>query len=71
VKLAKAQTELKKSRKSLKIRYFGLKLCGKQHLYFGLGYFLALILQAAFRPYPLLSKLVRHISLGLLEAQIC
>ena len=71
VKQATAQTGQKNEEKSLKIRYIGLKLCGKQHLYFRLGYFLALILQAAFRPCLLLSKLVRHVSLGLLEAQIC
>ena len=70
MKWAAAQTEQKNQEKSLENRYFGLKLCGKQHLYFGLGYFLALILQAAFRSCSLLSKLVRHVSLGLLEVQI-
>ena len=41
--LAKAQTE-QKIKKIFKNQIFGLKLCGKQHLYFRLGYFLALIL---------------------------
>ncbi len=71
IEIGQSTNWTKKSRKSLKIRYFGLKLFGKQHLYFVLGYNLALILQAAFRSYPLLSKLVRHVSLGLLEAKIC
>ena len=71
MKWATAQTEQKNQEKSFKIRYFGLKLCDKQPLCFGLGYFQALILQAEFRPCPLLSKLVRHVCLGLLEAQIC
>ena len=43
VKLAKAQTE-QKINKIFKNQIFGLKLCGKQYLYFRLGYFLALIL---------------------------
>ena len=49
MKWATAQTEQKNQEKSLKIRYFGLKLCDKQPLCFGLGYFQALILQGEFR----------------------
>ena len=71
MKLAKAQTE-QKNQENLKNQMFWPQIvCGKQHPYFVLGNNLAFILQAEFRPCPLLSKLVKHISLGLLEAQIC
>ena len=44
IEIGQSTNWTKKIKKIFKNQIFGLKLCGKQHLYFRLGYFLALIL---------------------------